>query len=334
MLFNPPVIALIMVSVVVTLMLLAAAGLAVQILMYWDIGSGSERQLILERRTYLVSTLLTWVFASELISLMLFIYNAESMSGQFVGAMCATGVLNVNAWGWPALFLKLIIFFSGAVWLAINHLDNQGFDFPLVKVKYLLLLIILPLVMVEAFVQLQYFLGLKPNLITSCCGSLFSSEAEGVVGNVSSLLPSTALLLFYGAGLLMMLSGTWFLWRKSGGWVFSSLSVGAFIASLAGMISYVALYVYEHPHHHCPFCVLKPGHDYAGYALYLPLFAATALALATGAVSRWKHVPSLSAVVESNAPRLAWLSMMLYALFFSVATFFVLRSSLVMAPFW
>ena len=113
MLLNPAIMALVMVSAAVTLMMLLASGFALQVIRYWDITSGSERQLRLERRTYLISTLLTWVFAAELVSLLLFVYNAESMSGQFVGAMCATGVLNVNQWGWPTLFLKIGVFFSG-----------------------------------------------------------------------------------------------------------------------------------------------------------------------------------------------------------------------------
>ena len=110
MLLTPAIMALVLVSAVVTLMMLMASVFALQVIRYWDITSGSERQLGLERRTYLISTLLSWVFASELVSLLLFIYNAESMSGQFVGAMCATGVLNVNAWGWPTLLLKIGIF--------------------------------------------------------------------------------------------------------------------------------------------------------------------------------------------------------------------------------
>ncbi|MCG8080401.1 MAG: hypothetical protein JAY73_05245, partial [Candidatus Thiodiazotropha taylori] len=100
---NPAILALLMVSILVSTMLLVAATFAFSILRHWDIQSGSELQLRLERRTYLVSTLLIWAFAFEFLSLLLFVYNAEALSGQFVGAMCATGVLNLNPWGWPTL---------------------------------------------------------------------------------------------------------------------------------------------------------------------------------------------------------------------------------------
>ena len=334
MLFNPAIMALIMVSVIVSAMLLIAAGFSIQVLHDWDIKSGSESQLSLERRTYLISTLLTWVFASELVSLMLFIYNAESMSGQFVGAMCATGVLNVNAWGWPTLFLKIMVFFTGAVWLAVNYLDNQGFDYPLIKTKYWLLLLIVPLVLLESFVQLRYFLGLNPDVITSCCGALFSTDAEGVAAEISGLSIATALPLLYGTGLIMMLSGTWFLLRRNGGLFFAASGGVAFVAALVGIVSVVSLYIYEHPHHHCPFCILKPGHDHAGYVLYIPLFTATALAFASGVMGIWREIPSLTDVVEREVPRIALISMSLFVLFFAVATAAVWRSSLILESVW
>jgi len=334
MLFNPAIMALIMVSIVVSAMLLTAAGFAIQVLLRWDISSGSEGQLVLERRTYLISTLLTWVFASELVSLMLFVYNAESMSGQFVGAMCATGVLNVNSWGWPTLFLKILVFFMGAVWLSINYLDNQGFDYPLIRIKYWILLLITPLVFLEAFVQLQYFLGLNPAVITSCCGALFSTDAEGVAAEISGLPPAAALPLLYGTGLILMLSGAWFLLRRKGSLFFAATGGIVFVAALVGIVSVISLYIYEHPHHHCPFCILKPGHDHAGYALYIPLFIATALAFASGAMGVWREIPSLTDVVEREAPRLAWISMSLFALFFAIATAAVWRSNLIMESVW
>ena len=83
-------------------------------------------ELGLERRTYLISTIVAFCFLAELVSLLLFIYNAEQMSSQFVGAMCATGVLNVNPYGWPTLYLKIGIFFAGAAWLTLNRIDTSS----------------------------------------------------------------------------------------------------------------------------------------------------------------------------------------------------------------
>jgi hypothetical protein len=334
MLLNPAIMALILVSGLVSLMLLLATGFALRVLRHWDINSGSERQLELERQTYLIATLLTWAFAAELVSLLLFIYNAESLSGQFVGAMCATGVLNVNAWGWPTLFLKIAVFFSGAVWLALNHLDNQGRDYPLVRLKYGLLLLILPLVLAESYVQLEHFLNMDPAVITSCCGSLFSADAQGVAGEVSGLEPATAMWLLYGSGGAVLLSGGVFIWKRRGGPLFALLGLGAFVIALAAIVSFIALYIYEHPHHHCPFCILKAGHGYVGYLLYLPLFGATAMALAAGATAPWRRLPSLSAAVDRLSRRQTWLALALFGLFYLITSWLVIRSNLVMSGVW
>ncbi|MCU7886123.1 MAG: hypothetical protein KZQ82_18180, partial [Candidatus Thiodiazotropha sp. (ex Lucinoma annulata)] len=229
MLLNPAIMALLLVSIVVCSMLMLASGFAIQVLRHWDIESGSERQLGLERRTYLISTLLIWAFSFELMSLLLFIYNAESMSGQFVGAMCATGVLNVNGWGWPTLFLKIAVFFSGTVWLALNYLDNQGYDYPVVKHKYRLLLAILPLVVAEFILQLLYFTNMDPDVITSCCGTLFSSQAEGVAAEVSGLPPRNMMLVFILIGVIVIVSGLRVALRGRGNWFFALLGGAAFV---------------------------------------------------------------------------------------------------------
>jgi hypothetical protein len=58
----------------------------VRIIRHWDIDSGSEYQLDLERRTYLISTLMAYAMGFQLLSLFLFIYTADTLSaGSFTG---------------------------------------------------------------------------------------------------------------------------------------------------------------------------------------------------------------------------------------------------------
>jgi hypothetical protein len=334
MLLAPAIMALILVSAIVSLMLLFASGFAFQLVRHWDITSGSERQLHLERRTYLISTLLVWAFASELASLLLFVYNAEAMSGQFVGAMCATGVLNVNGWGWPTLFVKIMVFFSGAAWLVLNQLDNQGHDYPLIRFKYRLLLLITPLVFIEFLFQLNFFLQMDPDVITSCCGSLFSADAQGVAAEVAGLAPRTSLWLLIISAALLFVSGIPFALRGRGGILYALLASFAFVCALAAIISFIALYIYEHPHHHCPFCILKAGHDYLGYLLYIPLFCATALALGGGIIAPGRSILSLQAATARLTPMLAWSSLILFFIFYLISTWVVLDSNLVMDGVW
>jgi hypothetical protein len=334
MLLNPSILALLLVSLVDTLMVLLASVFALQVLRHWDIDSGSERQLHLERRTYLISTLLIWAFAFELLSLLLFIYNAESLSGQFVGAMCATGVLNVNDWGWPTLFLKIGVYFFGALWLTVNYLDNRGYDYPLIRYKYAILLLAMPLMVAELLVQGAYFLGMDPQVITSCCGTLFSADAEGVAAEVSGLAPDRALILLILSAVMLFSSGLWVMLRGRSGWLLSLSGILAFIVALVGIVSFLALYIYEHPHHHCPFCILKSGYDYIGYLLYLPLFLGAALALSAGVVTPWRELPSLRPTVLRIAPRMGGVALLFFLLFYLLSVIVVWRSSLTMEGVW
>lgn len=334
MLLSPAILALIGVSAVVTALLLLASVFAVRVLRHWDIRSGSELQLRLERSTYLISTLVTFAIAAEVVALLLFVYNAEGMHTQFVGAMCATGVLNVNGWGWPALLLKIAVFFAGSVWLLLNRLDNQGYDYPLIRLKYGLLLVLLPLVATAAVVQLQYFLNLNPDVITSCCGSLFSLDAQGVAAEVSSVTPRNAMLALYSSGALVLASGAVYLWRRRLATLFAASAAVAFPVAIIAIVSCIALYVYEHPHHHCPFCILKSGHDYIGYWLYIPLFTATALAIGVGALAPWRNIASLRAAVAADARRYAAIALAGFVLFYAVATFAIVHSNLTMAGTW
>jgi len=325
---SPAILALNLASLTQAALLVLAAGFAIQILRHWDLSSGSERQLGLERRTYLIATLVAWVFGANLLSLLLFVYNAEQLSTQFVGAMCATGVLNANPWGWPALYLKLAVFFAGAIWLQVNWLDNQAPDYPLARPKYALLLAIAPLSLAEAGVQGAFFAGLKPDLITSCCGSLFGPDSGGVAAELAGIDPAMSLAVLYTAGLGILGLGLNHRRRGGGGGLFALLGTLTFGVALIAIVSAVALYVYEHPHHHCPFCLLKGGHDFVGYGLYPPLLAATALAWGVGVMRIWRSRPSLRPVIALKVPRLAGLALALFGCFYAMATWLILRSNL------
>ena len=330
MLMTPAIVALHGIALSVTGTVLLASGFAGRILRYWDINSGSELQLRLERRTYLISTLLGFALGAELLSLLLFVQTTESLSSQFVGAMCATGVLNINAFGFPTLLLKMSVFFLAAIWLLLNRVDNQGRDYPLVRVKYGLLLVIAPLTVLELITQTGYFLGLEPEVITSCCGSLFSSERRSVAAELAGLPPKPTLIGFYSAAGLILAAGLGFLRRLGWGPLFTAGSLLVFGIAIIAIIGFLSLYVYENPNHHCPFCLLKAGYDFVGYALYLPLFAATAFGTSAGIIAPFRQIASLQAVISGEVHRLTVLALAGFGLFYGVATWLILRSHLIL----
>jgi hypothetical protein len=328
--FQPAIIALLLASVVSVAMLTAAVPFAVQVIRHWDIASGSERQLRLERRTYLFSTLTVFVMATQLAALLLFVFNADKMSVMFVGAMCAVGTLNVNAYGFPVLIAQMAAFFLAAAWLAVNHVDSRAPDYPLTRFKYGALLLLLPALAVLLSLQLAYFLNLKADVITSCCGSLFSEQGTGVSADMAALPPLPAMIGFYAALAVAAGSAALHALTRRGGALVAWTSLAAFAAGIAGILAFVSLYVYEHPHHHCPFCILKPEYGHQGYLLYLPLFAATAAGIGAGAVRPFRRVASLTIIVPAVSARLAAVAAFAWLLFAVVATAMVARSNLIL----
>ncbi len=189
MILHPGIIALLLVSLLVTGMILYSSFFGVRIIAGWDIGSGSEGQLVLERRTYLISTFLAYALLFQISSFFLFIYTADSLHSLFTGAMCAAGTLNVDPYGYPTLLLKILNFILAGLWLIVNYADNQAYDYPLIRKKYGLLIVMAPLVATESVVQALYFLQMKADVITSCCGSLFSPYREGLSAAIVSIIP-------------------------------------------------------------------------------------------------------------------------------------------------
>jgi len=63
--FKPGIIALFISSLLISGMMLYASVAGALILRYWDINSGSETQLWLERKTYLISTIVGYALVFQ-----------------------------------------------------------------------------------------------------------------------------------------------------------------------------------------------------------------------------------------------------------------------------
>ena len=318
MLFQPAIIALLLGSLLIGFMLFYASYHGVRILRRWDIRSGSELQLSLERRTYLISTIMTYAFGFQLISLFLFIYTVDHLSTLFVGAMCAAGTLNVNRWGYPTIFLKMINFLLAGLWLIVNYTDNQAYDYPLIKKKYVLLLIIAPFIAAETILQANYFLGLTPNIITSCCGALFSSETTGMASEIATFPRTPVEIAFYSMMVFTFAFGIYFLLKSRGGCLFSLGSILTFFISVIALISFLCLYFYELPTHHCPFCILQKEYGYVGYAIYITLLGGVVSGTGVGAVIPFRNMKSLTEALPPIERKLTLMSLISYSLFMAI----------------
>lgn len=333
MMLHPNILALFFSSLLISLMTLYASGYGILILRRWDISSGSELQLALERRTYLISTIISYFLAFQLVSLFLFIHTADSICHLFVGAMCAVGTLTANDFGYPTLLLKVITFILAGLWLILNYADNLGYDYPLIRAKYLLLLFTAPFVLAETVLQAVFFLKLTPDIITSCCGALFSQAARGIASEVVSLPGVPMQIAFYGCILVTLAAGARFWLRGKGAYLVGILSGISFLVSIAAMISFISLYIYEMPSHHCPFCVLQKEYGFIGFPLYALLLSGTVSGLGVGLLQRFRSKQSLVTILPSVQRQLVAFSLISFLFFAVIVTWKVLFTSFTLQGF-
>jgi positive regulator of sigma E activity len=330
MIFHPSVIALFAGSILVSLMIIYSTSYAIQILRSWDLQSGSELQLNLERKTYLISTLLAYAFGFELLSFFLFIFTADQIHTFFVGAMCAAGSLYANSYGYPTLIVKLVNFLLAGIWLVLNYVDNRGYDYPLIKTKCLFFLLLAPLILLETFLEANYFLRLKPNIITSCCGTLFSTDKfvlPSEIGFLSGIRPNPA---FYVILLTTVGTGSFYFLKGKGAYPFSAASALASAVSVASIFSFISCYIYELPTHHCPFCMLQKEYGYIGYPIYMTLLGGAITGFSVGVLMPFRRIKSLSEILPLIQRKLAMTSSALFLVFTAIVTVRILLSGLLL----
>ena len=330
MILHPDVLALIIGSAITLLMLCHAAVTGANVFFRWDYDSSSAYQLALERKTYLVSVLVNYALGFQLVALVLFVYTMEDIHQLFVGAMCATGSLNANPIGWYALLSKIIVFFLSGFWIALNYIDQRVETYPLIRIKYLLLFGVVPCIAVDFILQLLYFLGLEPDIITSCCGSLFGSDGESAASTIAAIPVFPAMSAFYGFGLVSLIVMTLHLFYNSGllRYVLTLFSAIFFVVSIVSVISFVSIYVYELPMHHCPFDILQGEYHFIGYPLYLTLFSGVYFGMLPGLFQLLKKKPGLSQAIIDVEKKWIQCSIGNVMVFMAVVTYAVYASKL------
>jgi len=327
---HPAAIALLAGSLLGAALLLHAAWHGAAVLRGWDLSSGSALQLSLERRTQLVSTLVALALAYEVAALLLFVLAADALAPLFTGAMCAAGTLAANPWGYPTLLLRLLNAVLAGLWLVVNHADGLGHDYPLIRTRYALLLAFTPLVLLEGALQARYLHALEPEVITSCCGRLFSRSGGGI-GAVLSELPAEPTAVGFYAALAAATVAAVIHVRAGGPRSAVALAIAsglALVAGLAGIVSFVSPYVYELPAHRCPFCLLRAEYRWIGYPLYAPLLGGVVCGVGAGLLAPARRHASLGVRLPPFQRRLARGAALLFAAVGILSAWLVMGSAL------
>jgi hypothetical protein len=112
--------------------------------------------------------------------------------------------------------------------------------------------------------------------------------------------------------------------------VFSLLSGSTAVLALASVISFISLYIYELPTHHCPFDILQAEYGFVGYPMYATLAAATLAGLGVGALMPFRKIGSLRVLVPDTQRMLSLVATILFFLFSLVVTYRMATSGLVL----
>lgn len=313
------------------LIALALAGIAcataIRVIRFWNPASDSNLQIRLESEIWLSSTLVEYGLGLQILTLFLFVMAADHFSGTIAGAMCATGSLLANPFGMPALFVKFLGILLYGFWILLHQFDIRSPAYPLVRVKYLYLLVLFPLLVLDVFLQTRYIAGLKPDIITSCCAVVFNEARPGG----SSLLPAFSkqalLFMFYGTALFLAGAGMFLRvrWRQTVGWLFSAGWLWFLLLALSAMTWVFSSYIYAMPYHNCPFCIIKAEYHYIGMAIYTTLIAGAFFGMSVAPVNWIKGKSGLQNVVGQYQRVAVGLSLLLLFAFTALSSYHCLK---------
>ncbi len=326
MLLSPAVLALVGSSALVSAVVAAAAAAGLTAAARWSPDDGGARQLARERRMLLVEATLKVALGFELLSLFLFVATAERLHPLFTGAMCAAGTLNASLFGYPTLLLKVAAFFGCGLWLVVHRASVAAAGTALVRAKAILVLAVLALLVAETVLQVLYFADLDPEIITSCCATIFGAGTAGA-GSRLAALPAGAIRTAFFA-LLALTLGAGLLGRGRAAALYSLLAVVLGAVSAAAVVSWVAPGFYRLPTHHCPFCLLSAELNYIGYLLYGVLAVAVVAGAGAGLVRALRGLDPARDLRAGEERRLCLASMAGFALFALIAAWPTVTSGL------
>ncbi len=254
-----------------------ASVFGVQSLRYWVAESDTSLQLQLERQNYLMSAIMQVGLWFQVLSLLMFLHTVnEHLPAIVKGAMCATGTLGINAWGYPLLALKSISIFVYVIYLFINYLDNQEPAYPLTPSKYIWLYPALILAVMDFYALIQYFSNIKPDLIATCCSVDFTAidNSPYALGRQGGYL-SGVVSIWIGSFIFLLGIIFFKLLQKNIIWsLLGLLASVCYVASSIYTLKYIFVkHIYGLPSHLCLFDIFWIKYYNIGYLLFTAYYA-------------------------------------------------------------
>jgi hypothetical protein len=265
----------IFIDLIIFLLLLIAFYHAVYILKNYHKNSVTEYQYNLQKKSYLVASVIFFAFIVKIMVLVFFTYTLEQLSAIVPGAMCGVGVIESNGYGYGVLALKIVIAMLMMMWIPLHNQDQKWKNHPFFKHKLYLFGVIFILICFELLLEILFFTNISTQTPVLCCSSIYKASKS------SNLLPfglstTQIAILFY----LLYISVVSFCYFKKRVLLFVSSLFYTYI-SYYTIVYFFSSYIYELPTHKCPFCMLQRDYYYIGYFIFGCLFIATFYALSS-----------------------------------------------------
>jgi hypothetical protein len=268
------------------LFLLAAAKTVFKIGIHWAPQSAQLQQIRLERAAESAALSAKFALAAfGVATLVLIVAITNVLQAVIPGAMCGTGVLQATGgFGGPALFLRLIVCGIMYIWRVLEKLNFKQPDSPLTPGNARLLLLALPFYALAVSTTLQAIFHIDTQQPVDCCAIVYDQFRDLADANRTAGFANTLWLwIFWVLSSLLILSG----WQARRSGSTGRVKFTGLLALLAliwvptaalVLVNVFAAYYYQVPHHHCPWCLFLPDHQFVG----LPLFATLTVVLLEG----------------------------------------------------
>jgi len=145
-----------------------------------DKNVANDQRYELEKDFYLVSTVGWMTLATRILAIPLFWVTVVSLIPSVPGAMCEFGVFQAGApFSWADLGVKLFTMFAFGGWLFFDLMNRKLKGTPFMGTLSRGFVLLLPLLLVDAALDIAFFGGLKP-LVVPCCMVVYGNTSSGL----------------------------------------------------------------------------------------------------------------------------------------------------------
>ncbi len=256
---------------------------SVILLKHYDSNAVSEYQYKLEKKSYLLITIISVSIIIKFLLLPFFVHTLDVLSSIVPGAMCGAGVIQANEFGEPSLIVKIIVVMLSLLWITLNTYDEKTLKQPYFQTKLYFFIVIYILIILELFLEINFFTNISTESPVLCCSTIYvdDEDTNPLPFNLSTI---SLLILFYSLYILIL-----FLAHFKKKYLLAPLSLFYAYISYYAITYFLGTYIYELPTHKCPFCMLQSDYNFIGYAIFTSLFMATFYALSASIFSFTKR---------------------------------------------